>query len=162
MAFMLDGWQVHSYMIIPSLLIMGVDRIRLNIFLEKEFFVYIHVHLQVTVSCLGPLHKRVKSRDHEIVRAQKKIYKGHPKTLSKSCRWSQTLKCSVKSHVIAPSTKCYFKECPSKQVLAVAVVSVQSATVFRFCFRPTSKRWFLKIAQETMKQDPFDDMKESM
>ena len=30
------------------------------------------------------------------------------------------------------------------------------ATVSRFCVRPTSKRWFLKIVQVTMKRDPFD------
>ena len=34
---------------------------------------------------VGPLHTRAKSRDHEIVRAQKKVSKGLPKTLSKSC-----------------------------------------------------------------------------
>ena len=28
----------------------------------------------------GPLHTRAKSRDHEIVRAQKKVSKGRPKT----------------------------------------------------------------------------------
>ena len=34
---------------------------------------------------LGPLHMRAKNRDHEIVRAQKKVSKGRPKTLSKLC-----------------------------------------------------------------------------
>ena len=34
---------------------------------------------------LGPLHTHVKSRDHEIVRAQKKVSKGRPKTPSKLC-----------------------------------------------------------------------------
>ena len=34
---------------------------------------------------LGPLHTRIKSRDHEIVRAQKKVSKGRPNTPSKSC-----------------------------------------------------------------------------
>ena len=34
---------------------------------------------------LGPLHTRAKSRDHEIVRAQKKVFKGRPNTPSKSC-----------------------------------------------------------------------------
>jgi hypothetical protein len=34
---------------------------------------------------LGPLHKRAKSCDHEIVRAQKKSSKGCPKTPPKSC-----------------------------------------------------------------------------
>ena len=34
---------------------------------------------------LGSLHTRAKSRDHEIVRAQKKVSKGHPNTPPKSC-----------------------------------------------------------------------------
>ena len=33
----------------------------------------------------GPLHTRVKSRAHEIVRAQKKVSKGRPNTPPKSC-----------------------------------------------------------------------------
>ena len=32
----------------------------------------------------GPLHTRAKSRDQEIVRAQKKVSKGHPKASPKS------------------------------------------------------------------------------
>ena len=35
---------------------------------------------------LGPLHTQVNSRDHEIVRVQKKVTKGHYKTPPKSCR----------------------------------------------------------------------------
>ena len=38
------------------------------------------------------------------------------------------------------------------------VVSVQSAMVSHFCVRPTSKRWFLKIVQVAVKQDPFNAM----
>ena len=34
---------------------------------------------------LGPLHTQAKSRDHETVRAQKKVSKRLPNTLSKSC-----------------------------------------------------------------------------
>ena len=34
---------------------------------------------------LGPLHTRAKSRDHEMVRAQKKVSKDCHKTLPKSC-----------------------------------------------------------------------------
>ena len=34
---------------------------------------------------LGPLHTRAKSRSHEIVRDQKKVSKGCPKTPLKSC-----------------------------------------------------------------------------
>jgi hypothetical protein len=36
------------------------------------------------------------------------------------------------------------------------VVTVWSPMVSRFCVRPTSKRWFLKIVQVAMKHDPFD------
>ena len=49
---------------------------------------------------LGPLHTRAESRDHEIVRTQKKVFKARPKTPPTSC--------SVKSYMIGPSTKCYF------------------------------------------------------
>ena len=38
------------------------------------------------------------------------------------------------------------------------VVNVRSAKVSRFCVRPTSKRWFLKMVETTMKHDPFDAM----
>ena len=42
-------------------------------------------------------------------------------------------------------------------------MSVQSAIVSPwFCVRPTSKKWFSKIVQVTMKNDPFDAMYESM
>ena len=41
-------------------------------------------------------------------------------------------------------------------------VSVRSAMVSRFCVKPTSKRWFLKVVQVTMKHDPFDAMYASM
>jgi hypothetical protein len=43
----------------------------------------------LNVGCIytnfGPLHTRAKSRDHEIVRAQKKVSKGRPNTPPKSC-----------------------------------------------------------------------------
>ena len=64
---------------------------------------------------LGPLHTRAnKSRDqHEIVRAHKKVYKERPPShnnLQNHIVWSRALKCSVKSYVTGPSTKCYFNE----------------------------------------------------
>ena len=34
---------------------------------------------------LGPFHTRTKSRDHEVMRAQKKVSKGRPNTPPKSC-----------------------------------------------------------------------------
>ena len=37
-------------------------------------------------------------------------------------------------------------------------VSFQSAMVSRFCIRPTSQRWILKIIQMTMNYDLFDVM----
>ena len=38
------------------------------------------------------------------------------------------------------------------------IVSVWSAMVFQLCVEPTSKRWFLKTIQVTMKHDPFNVM----
>ena len=63
-------------------------------------------------------HARAKSRDNEILRAQKKVSKGHLNThLQNHVLWSRTLKCTVKSYVTAPSTKCYFNEFLTMQVL---------------------------------------------
>jgi hypothetical protein len=59
---------------------------------------------------LGPLHTRSKSRDHEIVRAQKKCPKAVPRHFQNHVVWSHALKCSVKSYVTGPSTKCYLNE----------------------------------------------------
>ena len=64
-----------------------------------------------------PLHTWAKSRGHEIVRAQKKVSKGHPTHLRNHVVWSQTLNCNVKSYVIGSSTKCYFNEFVFMQVL---------------------------------------------
>ena len=38
------------------------------------------------------------------------------------------------------------------------VVNIRSAMVSRFCVKPTSKKWFLKIVQVTLKHCPFDAM----
>ena len=38
------------------------------------------------------------------------------------------------------------------------IVSVHNTMVIQFSVRPTSKKWFLKIVQVTMKHDPFDAM----
>ena len=65
----------------------------------------------------GPLHTRVKSCDHDIVRAQKKVSKGRPKTRPKSRRVVTDPKWSVKSCVTGPSTTCYFNESLFTQVL---------------------------------------------
>ena len=61
-------------------------------------------------ACLGPLHTRAKSREHEIVRAQMKVSKGRPKTPQSHVVWTQTLKCSVKSYVTGPQPIGYFNE----------------------------------------------------
>ena len=55
-------------------------------------------------------HTRLKARDHVIVRAQMKVPKAVPITLQKHVAWSRILKCSVKSCVAGPSTKCYYNE----------------------------------------------------
>ena len=60
-----------------------------------------------SVQSWGPLHTWAKSYEHEIVRAQKKVSKDHPKTHPKHVAWSHALKCSVKSYMIVPSTKRY-------------------------------------------------------
>jgi hypothetical protein len=60
-------------------------------------------------ACLGPLHTRANSHDHEIVRAQMKVSKGRPKTPHSHVVWIRTLKCIVKSYVTEPSTKRQFQ-----------------------------------------------------
>ena len=42
--------------------------------------IFTSYHAWLVAIVLGPLHTRAKSRDHEIVRAQKKVSKGHPNT----------------------------------------------------------------------------------
>ena len=45
---------------------------------------------------LGPLHTRAKSRDHEILRAQKKVSKGHPRHLpNQVVVWSRIMQSYV-------------------------------------------------------------------
>ena len=60
----------------------------------------------------GPLHTQAKSRDHEIVRAQKKsVQRPSQHTLQNHVVWSRTTKsCTGKSYVTGSSTKCYFDE----------------------------------------------------
>jgi len=57
---------------------------------------------------LGPLHTRAKRRDHEMVRAQKKVSEAVPTHLHNHVVWPWTLKCGVESYVTGSSTKCYF------------------------------------------------------
>ena len=44
-------------------------------------------------------HTPAKSRDHEIVRAERKVSKGRPETLPKSCSVITHPRCGVKSYV---------------------------------------------------------------
>ena len=113
---------------------------------------------------LGPLHILVKSRDHEIVRTQNKLSKGRRKTPPNLLVWSRALKCSAKSYVTGPLTKCYFNECLFMWVLTHDKLDScehsenRSAMLSWFCVKLTSKRWFLEIVQVTTKHDPFDAM----
>jgi hypothetical protein len=67
----------------------------------------------------------------------------------------------MKSYVTGPSTKCYFHgfltmRSPHtwwNKINQQLWVSFWSAMVSRFCVRSTSKRWFLKIIQVTVKDD---------
>ena len=45
-----------------------------------------------------------------------------PRHLQNHVLWSQTLKCSLKSHVIGPSTKCYFNEFLFMRVLTHDII----------------------------------------
>jgi hypothetical protein len=113
-----------------------------------------NMHLTRTVICpkplWWPLHTRAKSRDHEIVRAQKTVSKGHPTHLEHHVVWSRTLNCSVKSYATRPSTKCYFNEVVVMRVLTHDKIKLMNSCERSECHgihrvRPTSKRWFLKI-----------------
>ena len=63
-------------------------------------------------SSLGPHHHTWgKSHDHEIVRAQKNVPKGHLMTPPKSCSVvaNSQVQCEA-PYVTGPSTQCYFNE----------------------------------------------------
>ena len=74
------------------------------------------------------------------------------------------LKCGVKSSMTMPSTNTLPMNSHSHGVLThdkyneSMIMTFQSATVSLFCVRPTSKKWFLKAIQVTMKHDPVDTM----
>ena len=62
--------------------------------------------------------------------------------------------CSVVTEPQPNAILINFSSCGSSHMIKYnksTVVSVRSATVSWFCVRPTSKRWFLKIIQVTMK-----------
>ena len=58
-----------------------------------------------------------------------------------------------------------FHSCGSSHMINYnksTVASVRSAMISQFRVRPTSKRWFLKIIQVTLKHDPLVAMQKSM
>ena len=59
---------------------------------------------------VGGLGPWAKSRDHGIIRAQKKVSNTVLRHLHIHVVWLRSLKCSVKSYVTAPSTEYYFNE----------------------------------------------------
>ena len=76
------------------------------------FFRLSPLRLWCSSTQLGPLHTRAKSRDHEIVRAQKESVRrlSVPRHLRSHVVWSRILECGVKPYVTGSSSKCYFKE----------------------------------------------------
>ena len=113
------------------------------------------LHLDVWRQNQGPLHTWTKSRDHEIVRAQKKVFKGRPNIPPELCSVVTTLKCIVKSYVTGSLTKCYFNDImhvlTHDKIEYVNGCERLECMVSRCCVRPTSKRWFLRIIQVTVK-----------
>ena len=90
---------------------------KLNLFLCRKCGILIICVIHSMNIISGSLHTRAKSCDHEIVRAQRKCPKAVPTHLQNHVVWLRTLKCSVKSYVTKPSTKCYFNEFLFMQVL---------------------------------------------
>ena len=115
---------------------------------------------------LGPLHTRAKSRDHDIVRAQKKVSQRPSEHTSKIIWCGHGPSSVVWSHMWPnPSPNAIsmsFHSCGSSHMIKPTksmVVSVQSVPSSpRFCVRPTFKRRFWKILQVTMNHDPFGAM----
>ena len=73
----------------------------------------------VKLHVLGPLHEpRAKSRDHGIVRAQKKsVQRPSQHNLQHHVVWSRALKCSVKSYKTGLFIKMLFNEYVVTRVL---------------------------------------------
>ena len=57
-----------------------------------------------------PILRDTSHTSHDIVRAQKTCPNAVPRHFQNHVVWSRALKCSVKSYVTGPSTKCYFDE----------------------------------------------------
>jgi len=83
--------------------------------------------------------------DHEIVRAQKKVSKGHPKHLQNHvvyALWSHTWPGPGPNALSMNVYSCEFSNVIKYNKLMV--VSVRSAMISRFCVRLATKRWFFK------------------
>ena len=100
---------------------------------------------------LGPLHTRAKNHDLDIVRAPKIFPKVVPRQFQNHVMWSRALKFSmiIICDWALDQLLCQwiFIHAGSSDMIKSyksAVVRFQSATVSRFCVRPTSKRWFLR------------------
>ena len=95
---------------------------------------------------------------------KEKCPKAIPRHLQNHVVWSWIFKCIVKSYVTGPSTKCYFNDfysCGSSRMIIYnksMIVNIWSAMVPWFCVRPTSTRWFWKLNQVTMKNNPLKAM----
>ena len=59
---------------------------------------------------LRPLHTRANSREHEIVRVQKKCQKVNARHFQNHVVWSRALKCNENSYVTGLLAKCYINE----------------------------------------------------
>ena len=112
---------------------------------------------------LEPLHSRAKSRDRNIVRAQKKVSKGHSQHTSEIMWCGHGPSSVVRSHMWSGwqpnAIPMNLYPCRLPHMIKhnkPTVVSIQSVVVSRFCVRPTFKKWFLKSIQVTVKYDPFD------
>ena len=142
--------------------------------LEMYMFLFKHEHFEGFIlfeakymgSSLGYVHYTEGHFTHEPWAVTMKLWEPKRKCAKAAVPnhfqnhgvWSRALKCSVKSYVTMPSTKCYFNEFIVMWGPRIwsSVVRCRSAMVSQFCVRSTSKRWLLRIFQVTMKHDSFD------
>ena len=94
---------------------------------------------------------------------KRKCPKAIPRHFQNHLVWSQSLKCSVKSYVAGPSTKCYFNKLLFMRALTPWLYRInQWLWAFGVKWSPhfvlglPPRDGFLKIVQVTMKHDSFD------
>ena len=75
----------HVVIIIIIIVMIIMLTLSYSIVSHTKLLLCYHWSTLTQYTSLGPLHTQAKSRDHVIVRAQKKVSKGHPNTPSKSC-----------------------------------------------------------------------------